>query len=94
MAMRDTPGWLGITPLPRPSGERCLSQAGEFACPWASTEFPDLASHTQGTVSLPPMSLATPLAMPTSRQGASSEVATSVGHVGRPYEQASPGAAG
>ena len=45
MAMRATPGWLGITPLPRPSGERCLSQAGEFACPWASTEFPDLASR-------------------------------------------------
>ena len=41
MAMRATPGWLGITPLTRPSGERCLSQAGEFACPWASTEFPD-----------------------------------------------------
>ena len=45
MAMRATPGWLGITPLPRPSGESCLSQAGEFACPWASTEFPDLASR-------------------------------------------------
>ena len=49
---------------------------------------------TQGTVSLPPMSLATPLAMPTSRQGASSEAATSAGHAGRPCEQASPGAAG
>ena len=49
---------------------------------------------TQGTVSLPPMSLATPLAMPTSRQGASSEAATSAGHAGWPCEQAFPGAAG
>jgi hypothetical protein len=54
MAMRATPGWLGITPLTRPSGERCLSQAGEFACPWASTEFPDLSLSLSLSLPLTP----------------------------------------
>ena len=49
---------------------------------------------TQGTVSLPPMSLATPLAMPTSRQGASSEAATSAGHAATAMRAGLPGSGG